>query len=227
MTMTLSNPPPASAHTRPADGAQAPQRSPGPDSLGPPVDAALRQAFERALARQAGGGWGDEASAPATDSNAAVASPVFVAAAACDLTRFQPEPEALVFASSQPVAPPPQALPQGEAATAGPGTQPMPATLGAALSALTMPASPEGPQHWQFSFAQAGSAVAGVTLSAQPQAPWLVQVNLQAHALSSTALRERSALDARLGELRQRLLGRGAHIDGVELLDTHDPTRHR
>lgn len=228
MTMTLSHPSATSASTRPADGPQTLQRSTARDGQAPPVDAALRHAFERALAQHDGGGLDDETPTPTAEQGAAAALPAFGAAAARDLTRLQPEPETLVFASSQPVATPAQAQPPGDAAAAGPRVpQALPATLGAALSALTMPASPEGPQQWQFSFAQAGSAVAGVTLTAQPQAPWLVQVNLQAPALSSSLLRERSALDARLGELRQRLLGRGAHIDAVELHDTHDPTRHR
>ncbi len=90
----------------------------------------------------------------------------------------------------------------------------MPAALAATLSALAMPASPEGVQHWQFSFSQPGSALSGVALTAQPDAPWQLQLQLPVHA------RDRGALDARLGELRQRLAGRGAHIGDIEF---HSP----
>ncbi len=224
--MTLCNLPPASAASLPAEGPQAATRSPGRTAYGQHVDPALRQAFEYALAHRDRGSAEDEPQATNADMPATQTAPVVVAPAVREITRLQSEPEALVFVSSQPVAPAAAAT-QIDPTRAGAGAQPMPAALGAALSALTMPASPEGLQHWQFSFSQAGSVVGGVTLTAQPQAPWLVQVNLHAPSLSSAQLRERGALDARLGELRQRLLGRGAHIDQVELHDPHDTTRHR
>lgn len=237
MTMTLTTSSTHSPISRPTEATPTPTRDPGREGATPPVDASLRQAFERALARREGSGPDEEIASLATETNPGPALPVMAAPAAAahsaaaraapEPARLNPEPEALVFATSQPVATPAPALPPGEPASSSRGVPHTPAALGAALSALTMPASPEGPQHWQFSFSQAGSAVAGVTLSAQPQAPWLVQVNLHAQALAGTPLRERHALDARLGELRQRLQGRGAHIDAVELHEPHDPPRHR
>lgn len=228
------------ATPRLADAPTTSTRGTGREGLPPPVDARLRQAFERALARREGGG-PEEESAPGAgnpaDTSAVPAAPAVVPSAgaaasaasraAAEPARLHREPEAPVFLTSQPVGTTAPALPAAEFAASSRGAPHLPPALGAALSALTMPASPEGPQHWQFSFSQAGSAVAGVTLSAQPQAPWLVQVNLHAQALAGTPLRERSALDARLGELRQRLLGRGAHIDAVELHEPHDPPRQR
>jgi hypothetical protein len=89
------------------------------------------------------------------------------------------------------------------------------------LSGLQAPASADGLQHWQFSFSHPGAPLSGVSLTARPDAPWQLQLQLPAHA------RERNALDARLGELRQRLNGRGAHIGDIELQDLHDtPGRH-
>lgn len=225
--MTLCNLPPAPAASLPAEGPQAATRSPGSNGHRQHVDPALRKAFEHALARRDSATAEDESQPTNAEVLATQAAPVVVPPAVREITRLQPEPEALVFVSSQPVTPATPAPTQIDPTPAGAGAQPMPAVLGSALSALTMPASPEGLQHWQFSFSQAGSVVGGVTLTAQPQAPWLVQVNLHAQSLSSAQWRERGALDARLGELRQRLLGRGAHIDQVELHDPQDPTRHR
>ncbi len=192
----------------------------------PPADPALREAFERALARPPRSG---------TDDEEATAPPPAIAAPPADIAAIQarlrqPAPEELVFLSSQPA----DSVNHTVAGTGlvsvhspASGPRPTPAVLGAALSALSMPASPEGIQHWQFSFSQPGSAISGVTLVAHPEAPWQVQVTLLPHALSTTQARERSALDARLGELRQRLLGRGAAIGDVELHDPLDDAHRR
>lgn len=126
------------------------------------------------------------------------------------------EPESPVFLSSQPVPGlPPLATAESPGAGAQPtDARPTPAMLGAALTALAMPVSADGVQHWQFSFSQPGSALSGVAFTAAPDAPWQLQLQLPAHA------RERSALDARLGELRQRLASRGALVGDIDL---HDP----
>lgn len=196
-----------------------------------PVDPALREAFERALARQPSDGDGNDDEVQA--QGAAPQTPTAGMLAAASAPRFakvQPDTEELFFVSSQPV----DAAARGAAslcadglAAAATGARPTPAVLGAALSALTMPASSEGVQHWQFSFSQSGSAVSGVTLTAQGAAPWQVQLNVQAHATTPALARERGALDARLGELRQRLLGRGVSIGDVELHDLLDNPRQR
>jgi hypothetical protein len=202
---------------------------------------ALRATFERALARQQKPGQDEEAQPqpevavelqPATTAAAAWAAGQ---AAAQDRLR-SPDPEALVFVSSQPVAATPHDTAAQTGNTSHTGHQPAearptPAALGAALSALRMPASPDGLQHWQFSFSQPGSLVSGVSLTAQPDMPWQLQVNLlvqaQTHGHLPNQTRERSALDARLGELRQRLLGRGALIGDIELHDSLDNPQPR
>ncbi len=224
MTMIISNP------THSPDVAK--QAEPGPATAGarehfglrPPADPALREAFERALARPPQASPDEEA--PLLETAAQPLATVGVPQA-----RLRPPtPDELVFVSSQPVESAGRSVlgPGLEGATSTvAGRQPAPAVLGAALSALTMPASPEGIQHWQFSFSQPGSAVSGVTLTAQPESPWQVQVTLQNHALSLSQGRERGALDARLGELRQRLLARGAAIGDIELRDPFDDPQRR
>lgn len=130
---------------------------------------------------------------------------------------FPPDPGPPVFASSLPAA---QAIEAGTAAgleLAGARAEATASgTLRAALSGLQVPASSDGLQHWQFSFSHQGAPLSGVSLTARPDAPWQLQLQLPAHA------RERPALDARLGELRQRLNTRGAQIGDIELRELHD-----
>lgn len=260
--MTASNAQGAAAQRSPPQAQWPAQRGPGQDTHRPAAHAGLQAAFERALART-----------PATscDDNAAPQpppQPVMAAGAplALDIKRLQELDHErdcgdLVFISSQPVAAalPGQGAWAGAAAEAGaalntpaaPGAdaRPTPAALGAALSALRMPASPEGVQHWQFSFSQPGSALRGVVLTAQPHAPWQLQVLVDGHgpghvpltalaqsvaqsvaqsaAQSAAQSRERIALDARVAELRQRLAGRGALVGDIELRDLQDSLERR
>jgi hypothetical protein len=168
-----------------------------------PADAALREAFERALSRQARAGDDEDTGLPTSAPDTGLAGLAMAGTSA---------PPQVPVAS--------QALPTPALPDRGEGPPPttamVPASLGAQLAALTVPASPDGAQHWQFSFAQPGSPLSGLVLSAQPHAPWQVQVQM---ALPAQA-RERSAMDARLAELRQRLAGRGALVGEIELQDS-------
>ena len=239
--MNLTSPQPPARSTQQADRGQQTPGAAGPSDVRPPVDVALRATFERALARQQKPGQDEEtqpqpASAVEVQPAAAASAAWATWQAAAQDRHRSPDPDALVFVSSQPVP----ATPHHAAAQSGSTSptahqpaeaRPTSAALGAALSALRMPASPDGLQHWQFSFSQPGSLVSGVSLTAQPDMPWQLQVNLlaqaQAHGHLPNQARERSALDARLGELRQRLLGRGALIGDIELHDPPDNPHHR
>lgn len=188
----------------------------------PPVDPVIHEAFEQALARSPKQAPDDEL---LTQAPGMPGPPPGQPLEPPPMPRpgiepaMRPSDAALVFVSSQWVTAAPT-RPPDEGTTprpAGVEARPTPAVLGSALSALSMPASPDGVQHWQFSFSQPGSALSGVALTAHHDAPWQLQLQLPAHA------RDRSALDARLGELRQRLAGRGAHIGDIELHTTHDP----
>lgn len=212
-TMTPTTPTPTTPH-RPADGVLAADKR---------VSAEARQAFEKALQRQGKQGGArdpaDPADAPAVPDPQAGKNPV------CELAALQGLPPP-VFASSQPV---PGVAMAADATSPGamagaPVSALGDARLGASLAALTMPASPLGPQHWQFSFFQDGSMLSGVALTAQPGAPWRMQLQTQGSAHESAHWRERQALDARLGDLRQRLAGRGAQIGDIAL---HDPWDER
>jgi hypothetical protein len=134
-----------------------------------------------------------------------------------------------------------QALPQpaGDAATPGlaaaaaAANAPSPAgarlsgsELSGYLSALQMPASPEGPQLWEFQFAgDSGLAVQGLTLSgtsAQPGSALTVHL----HANPNVPLRDRELSAQRLDELRQRLGERGAPVQGLHWSDGEGSQQH-
>jgi hypothetical protein len=179
------------------------------------VDARSREAFERALSQRSRGARDEEAAPAAADAGTRTAGPEMAVWLRAELPPLDPGPP--VFASSQPAV---QALRAGTAAgaegAAAARADAAAGTLRAALSGLQMPASADGLQHWQFSFSHQGAPLTGVSLTARADAPWQLQLQLPAHA------RERHALDARLGELRQRLSGRGADIGAIELRELHD-----
>jgi hypothetical protein len=95
--------------------------------------------------------------------------------------------------------------------------------LSGMLSSLHMPASPEGPQQWQFQFASdTGLAVQGLTLTGQPGS----QLTVHLHANPQAPLRERELSSQRLGELRQRLGERGAPVEALHWSDGDGSGQH-
>jgi len=115
----------------------------------------------------------------------------------------------------------PQALPP--VASAGDGLALAPASRATAalepgalsqmLSSLQVPATPEGPQRWDFQFAEgSGLPLRGLTLTAEPGQALVLQL----HAHPQASLRERELSAQRLGELRQRLGEIGAPVAALD-----------
>jgi|GEM_PF-4575307 len=116
---------------------------------------------------------------------------------------------------------PPQALPS--VATPGDGLAVAPTGRAAAtlepgalsqmLSSLQVPATPDGPQRWDFQFAEgSGLPLRGLTLTAEPGQALVLQL----HAHPQASLRDRELSAQRLGELRQRLGEIGAPVAALD-----------
>lgn len=88
-----------------------------------------------------------------------------------------------------------------------------PGALSQMLSSLQVPATPEGPQRWDFQFAEgSGLPLRGLTLTAEPGQA----LALQLHAHPQASLRDRELSAQRLGELRQRLGEIGAPVAALD-----------
>jgi hypothetical protein len=88
-----------------------------------------------------------------------------------------------------------------------------PGALSQMLSSLQVPATPDGPQRWDFQFADtSGLPLRGLTLTSEPGQALVLQ--LHAHPQASPRERELSA--QRLGELRQRLGEIGAPVAALD-----------
>lgn len=168
----------------------------------------FERAIERAAQRRSRSDDGDDEREPASDTqaNAALWRPALAGPGKGD-DRGEATPTlaagaAPVFLSSQPAEP--------SAPASALGLE----QFTAALSRLQAPVSAQGPQQWQFSFAEAGGLVAGVQLHAPAGGPW--QMTVQAPA------RERQVLHAQLDKLRERLRVRGARVGDLRLASPYE-----
>lgn len=199
-----STPPTSSAGSR---SSERPERN-GPAGTPPPAEA--RAAFESALERlqRRPRGLDEE-----PGNEAATAQPQ------------GPQQPALPWPAASAAAAPSADGAGMITASAGGGTQAAsldPQSLGQLLSALRVPASPDGVQRWEFQFASdSGLALQGLTLTGQPGSTLTVHL----HANTNAPWREREISSQRLGELRQRLAERGAPVDGLHWAD--DDGSHR